>query len=255
MDHGLAGKTALVTGASRGIGKEIARILARNGANVMLTSRKIDSLEATAADIHESESCEPVAVLAGNAGDMDFAEKCVAETKTKFGSVDILVNNAATNPYFGPIFDIPRAAAQKTLDVGYLGLLGWSQLAWHAGLKDNGGTIVNIASTGGFCTDPGIAFYNSMKAAVVHLTRQMALEMSPGVRVNAIAPGLIKTDMARQLWEKEEPRLADAMPLKRLGEPEDIANAALFLVSNMSSYMTGQTILVDGGALIRPPLG
>ena len=247
MDIRLDGQVALVTGASKGIGKAIATVLAQSGAKVVLSSRKQDALEAAAAEIDGETS-----VFAANAGDPDAAEAAVAHTMDRFGRIDILVNNAATNPYMGPAIDIDLPRYDKTWEVNLRGPLVWSQACWRAWMKANGGSIVNIASIGGMTVEPSIGIYNTTKAALIHLTKVLAADLSPGVRVNAIAPGLVKTDMARALWEPAEEIIAKRMPLHRLGEPEDIGHAALFLASELSSWMTGHTLVIDGGALIRP---
>jgi NAD(P)-dependent dehydrogenase (short-subunit alcohol dehydrogenase family) len=249
MDVRVDGKVALVTGASRGIGRAIATALAASGASVMLTSRKIDDLESTAAAIR-ADSGGDVAVFAANAGEPDQANACVAATVERFDGLDILVNNAATNPYFGPTMDIDVGRFDKTVAVNWRGPLTWIQAAWRAAMTDRGGVVLNIASVGGLSVESSIGVYNGTKAAVIHLTRQLALELSPGVRVNAIAPGLVKTDMARALWEPNEAAIAAHHPLGRLGEPDDIANAAVFLCSDTSSWITGTTMVIDGGALL-----
>ncbi len=247
MEIRLDGQVALVTGASKGIGKAIATTLAEAGAKVVLSSRKQDALEAAAAEIDGETS-----VFAANAGDPDAAAACVAHATETFGRVDILVNNAATNPYMGRPIEIDLPRYDKTWDVNVRGPLVWTQECWKASMGEHGGSVVNIASIGGLSVEPGIGIYNTTKAALIHLTKVLAADLSPGVRVNAIAPGLVKTDMAKALWEPGEEQIAKRTPLHRLGEPEDIANAALFLSSHLSSWMTGQTVVVDGGALIRP---
>jgi NAD(P)-dependent dehydrogenase (short-subunit alcohol dehydrogenase family) len=254
MDVRIDGKVALVTGGSRGIGRAIAAALAASGASVMVSSRKLDDLESTAAairaDTTRAGARAEVDVFAANAGEPDQADACVAATVKRFGGLDILVNNAATNPYFGPTMDIDVARFDKTVAVNWRGPLSWTQAAWRAAMADHGGVVLNIASVGGLSVEPSIGVYNGTKAAVIHLTRQLALELSPGVRVNAIAPGLVKTDMARALWEPNEAAIAAHHPLARLGEPEDIGNAAVFLCSDASSWITGTTMVVDGGALL-----
>jgi NAD(P)-dependent dehydrogenase (short-subunit alcohol dehydrogenase family) len=247
MDIRLDGQVALVTGASKGIGKAIAKVLAESGARVVLSSRKQDALEAAAAEIDGETS-----VYAANAGDPEQAAAAVAHAMDTFGRVDVLVNNAATNPYMGPSIDIDLPRYDKTWEVNLRGPLVWAQECWKASMQANGGAIVNIASIGGMSVEPSIGIYNTTKAALIHLTKVLAADLSPGVRVNAIAPGLVKTDMARALWEPAEDQIAERMPLHRLGEPEDIAHAALFLSSELSSWITGHTVVVDGGALIRP---
>lgn len=239
-------KVALITGSSRGIGLAIATELSAGGARVMLSSRKPDALEAAAAGIDGD-----VAWFAANAGEPDQAEACVAATLERFGGLDILVNNAATNPYMGPTIDIDLPRLDKTIAVNWRAPLVWSQLAWRSAMQEHGGAILNVASVGGLSVEPAIGAYNATKAALLHLTRTLAAELGPGVRVNAIAPGLVKTDMARALWEVHGEAMARTLPLRRLGEPADIAQAAAFLCSDAASWITGTTLVVDGGALLH----
>ncbi|MFB4313230.1 SDR family oxidoreductase [Actinomadura sp. 21ATH] len=254
MRTGLQGRTALVTGASRGIGKAIATAFAAEGANVVLSSRKQESLDAVAEEIRAAHPEAGVLAKAAHVGDPDAAAACVDAAVAEFGSVDVLVNNAGTSPHFGPMVDITPAAAEKTVQVNQFAVVLWTQLAWKASMAENGGSIINIASVGGTVTEHGIGYYNATKAAVIHLTRQFAMELSPGVRVNGIAPGLVRTALARALWEENEERINKTMPLGRIGEPEDIADAAVFLAGDAASWMTGQTLIVDGGSTIRPSI-
>jgi NAD(P)-dependent dehydrogenase (short-subunit alcohol dehydrogenase family) len=248
MEIDLTGRTALVTGASKGIGRATATALAEAGARVMLSSRKQDALDEAAGTI-EGET----ATFAANAGEPDQADACVAATLDAFGALDILVNNAATNPYMGPTIDIDLARHDKTWQVNFRGPLVWSQLAWNRHMRDNGGVILNVASIGGLSVEPTIGIYNATKAALIHLTSTLAAEMGPsGVRVNAVGPGLVKTDMARALWEPAEEQFAAQLPLRRLGEPADVAAAVAFLASDLASWITGHTLVVDGGALVTP---
>jgi NAD(P)-dependent dehydrogenase (short-subunit alcohol dehydrogenase family) len=251
MELRLDGKAALITGASRGIGQAIALSFAAAGASVMLSSRKADALTESAAAINAAtgEGAGPVAWHVANAGDPEQAEACVAATVDAFGSIDILVNNAATNPYYGPIIELDTGRADKTVRVNQTGYLEWAQSAWRAGMADHGGVILNLASIGGMTVEGGIGWYNVTKAAVIHLTSQLAGELGPAVRVNALAPGLVKTEFARALWELGEEAISKRLPLRRLGVPEDVANAALFLCSDAASWITGQTLVVDGGSL------
>jgi NAD(P)-dependent dehydrogenase (short-subunit alcohol dehydrogenase family) len=247
IETSVDGKVAIVTGGSRGIGKAVAAALAASGAQVMITSRKADVCEAAAAEI--GHGCQ---WRAANVSDADAAAAVVNDTMTELGSIDILVNNAATNPYAGPVIeaDIPRW--DKTFQVNLTSPLQWAQLVWNASMKKNGGSIVNVASVGGFVTSRYIGSYNISKSALMHLTRQLAAELSPQVRVNAVAPGLVKTDFAKFLWEGEkEAAAAEHYPLKRIGEVDDIANAVHFLASDAAGWITGQTIVLDGGGLIR----
>ncbi|MEO3822285.1 SDR family oxidoreductase [Actinomadura sp. B10D3] len=252
MRTGLQGRTALVTGASRGIGKAIATAFAAEGANVVISSRKQEALDEVAKEIGAAHPDVRVLAKAAHVGHADEAAACVDAAVAEFGGLDILVNNAGTNPYFGPMADIEPAAAAKTVEVNQFAIVQWTQLALRASLAERGGAVINIASVGGMITEHGIGYYNATKAAVIHLSRQFAMELAPKVRVNCIAPGLVKTHLARALWEPNEAEISKHMPLGRLGEPEDIANAAVFLAGDASSWMTGQTLVVDGGATIRP---
>jgi NAD(P)-dependent dehydrogenase (short-subunit alcohol dehydrogenase family) len=254
MRTGLEGKTALVTGASRGIGKAIATALAAEGANVVLSSRKQDALDAVAEEIRAAHPGVGVLAKAAHVGDADQAAACVDAAVAEFGAVDVLVNNAGTNPYFGPMVDIDQARADKTVQVNQFSIVQWTGLVWKRSMSERGGAIINIASVGGLVTEHGIGYYNATKAAVIHLSRQFALELAPKVRVNCIAPGLVKTHLARALWENNEEQISKYMPLGRIGEPEDIAGAAVFLASDAASWMTGQTLVVDGGSSIRPSI-
>ena len=246
MELRLDGKVALVTGASKGIGKAIAAAYADAGAKVMLSSRKADSLEKAVADISGE-----VAWFAANTGDSEAAKACVDNTIERFGGLDILVNNAAANPYYGKFMGIQESHMDKIHQTNQRALVVWSQLAWQAAMEERGGSILNIASVGGMLPgQSGTAYYDVSKAAVIHMTKKMAAELAPKVRVNAIAPGLVKTDFARALWEPAEDQVAKSMPMKRLGEPEDIAGAALFLASEAASWITGITLVVDGGGLL-----
>ncbi len=253
MDVRLDGKVVLVTGASRGIGLQIARRCAEAGAAVMLSSRKAGALEAAARELMGAGG--EVAWHVANAGDAEQAAACVDATVERFGSLDVLVNNAATNPHFGPLMEIERSQAAKTLEVNLLGVLAWCQEAHRAALRDRGGSILNIASVGAFGPEPGIGWYNATKAALVHLTRQLAYELGPCVRVNALAPGLVRTHFARALWEPREQEVASLLPTGRIGEPDDVAKAAVFLVSDAASWITGTVLTVDGGTTTLPSGG
>jgi NAD(P)-dependent dehydrogenase (short-subunit alcohol dehydrogenase family) len=247
----LAGKAAVVTGASRGIGRGIAEAFAAEGAHVMISSRSGSSLARVAEEIGAAVGAAGrVAWFEANAGDQDAALACVEATVARFGSVDILVNNAATNPYFGPMIDIDVPRAMKTVGVNTVGPLMWTQSAWRCGMRETGGSVINVASIGGYTVEPNIGFYNVTKAALLHVTRQLAAELGPRVRVNGIAPGLVKTDMARALWEDREEAIAAGFPLQRLGTVGDIASAAVFLASEQSAWITGHTIVVDGGSMV-----
>jgi NAD(P)-dependent dehydrogenase (short-subunit alcohol dehydrogenase family) len=245
VDIRLDGRVALVTGASRGIGRAVAATFAEAGAKVMLSSRKKDALDAAAAEIDGE-----VDVFPAHAGDPDRAAACVAATVERFGGLDILVNNAATNPYMGAAIDIDLPRYDKTFEVNLRGPLVWTQQAWRASMRESGGSVLNLVSVGGMTYGGPIGVYDVTKAALIHLTRHLATELGPGVRVNAIAPGLVKTDMARALWETFGEDLALRWPLQRLGEPSDIGPGALFLVSEAASWITGHVLVIDGGALL-----
>jgi NAD(P)-dependent dehydrogenase (short-subunit alcohol dehydrogenase family) len=177
------------------------------------------------------------------------------ETIDRFGSLDILVNNAATNPHNGPMIDCELSKLDKTYEVNLRGPLAWTQIAREKWMGEHGGSIINIASVGGFLTSRDLGVYAMFKAGLIHMTKQLAAEIGPGIRVNCIAPGLIKTDFARVLWEGERgAEVAEMYPLKRLGEPSDIGEAALFLAAS-ASWMTGHTLVLDGGEIVRvdPP--
>lgn len=242
MDISLHGKTALVTGGSRGIGKAIASTFVRCGANVMIVSRKEDSLRRAAEDIGGN-----VAYLAANTGDVDSADAVVSETISRFGSLDIFVNNAATNPYAGPMMDVDQGRYDKTFQVNLRGPLFWTQSVWRQWMKDHPGVIVNIASIGGLRTEASLGVYNLTKAAIIHMTRQLAGELG-ATRVVGVAPGLIVTDFAQMLVDNFGETLAKRLPTKRLGQPQDIANLVAFLASDLASWITGETYVIDGGA-------
>jgi NAD(P)-dependent dehydrogenase (short-subunit alcohol dehydrogenase family) len=245
MQLSLDGKVALVTGASRGIGLAIARAYAEAGARVMLTARKGPELEQAAAGLPGE-----VATMVAHAGDPDAATAAVAATVERFGSLDVLVNNAATNPYAGPLIDIDLPRLDKTIEVNLRGPLVWTQAAWRGGMRERGGSVLNIASIGGLKFGGPIGSYDMTKAGLIFQTRHLATELGPGVRVNALAPGLVQTDFARYLWEGAGPDSTWPWPLQRLGQPDDIASAAVFLASAAASWVTGAVLVVDGGAVL-----
>ncbi|MGE3619879.1 MAG: SDR family oxidoreductase [Acidimicrobiia bacterium] len=245
MDIRLDGQVAVVTGASRGIGLAIARAMVDSGAQVLLVARREAELEAAAADLGPAARW-----LAGNAGDPEVARRAVARCCEELGRLDVLVNNAATNPYYGPTLGIDEAAFDKTVALNWKAPLAWAREAWTAWMRDHGGSILNVSSAGALTVESGIGVYNGTKAALLHLTRTLAVELAPGVRVNAIAPGLVRTRMSRALWEGQEEEASRATPLGRLGEPADVAGCAVFLSSDQASWITGQTISVDGGILL-----
>ncbi len=246
MNLDLSGKVALVTGGSRGIGKGIAAAFAGAGARVMITSRSAESCEEAAKEIGDAVEFE-----AGHIGRDEDRERVIDATIRRLGGLDILVNNAATSPYAGLTIDIDRPRWDKTFEINLTAPLMWTQSAWRRAMQEHGGVVINIASVGALSTSPVIGTYDVTKAALIHLTQQLAAELGPRVRVNAIAPGLIKTDFARALWEGEgEARAIKRYPLQRLGTPEDVAAAATYLASEGGSWITGQTLVMDGGGLV-----
>lgn len=188
-----------------------------------------------------------VDVFAANAGDEDAGQRAVLATIERFGGLDILVNNAATNPYYGPMMDVDKGRYDKTFQVNLDAPIFWTQAAYEHALKNKPGVVINIASVGGLRAEGGLGVYNLTKAAVIHLTRQLASEIGPN-RVVGIAPGLVQTDFAAYLVDNFGDSLAARLPLERLGDPQDIANLAVFLASDMASWITGETYVIDGGA-------
>ena len=247
----LSGKVALVTGASRGIGYGVAEALVARGDRVCITGRNEDALK----EAVEQLGAERAIYVAGKAHDEAHQAVAVERTMEAFGRVDHLVNNAGTNPVFGPIADLDLGVARKVFETNVISALGFAQKTWHAWQKDNGGAIVNIASVAGIAPSPFIAAYGVSKAALINLTQQLAHEFAPKVRVNAIAPAVVKTKFAQALYEGREAEAAAAYPLGRLGVPSDIGGAAAFLTSDQSDWVTGQTRVVDGGIVLTAGVG
>jgi NAD(P)-dependent dehydrogenase (short-subunit alcohol dehydrogenase family) len=239
----LSGKVALVTGASRGIGYGVAEALVARGDRVCVTGRNEEALK----EAVEQLGADRVIGVAGKAHDVTHQAAAVERTMEAFGRVDFLVNNAGTNPVFGPIADLDLDIARKVFETNVVSALGFAQKTWHAWQKDNGGAIVNIASVAGVSASPFIGAYGISKAAMINLTLQLAHEYAPKVRVNAVAPAVVKTQFARALYEGREAEAAAAYPLGRLGVPSDIGGTAAFLTSDQSDWITGQTLVVDGG--------
>lgn len=242
--QGIAGKVAIVTGASRGIGLGIAQRLVDEGARVCLTARKPEALEEAVASLGGAEHAIAVA---GKADDPEHREDAVRRTIETFGSLDLLVNNAGINPVLSSLIDLDLGAARKIVEVNALGALAWAQAAHRAWMGEHGGAIVNISSVSGVKPAPGIAMYGASKAMMISLTESLAVELGPTVRVNAVAPAVVKTQFAGPLYEGREDEVAATYPLKRLGVPEDIASAVTFLLSDEASWVTGQTLTLDGG--------
>ncbi|KMS83860.1 SDR family oxidoreductase [Streptomyces flaveolus] len=246
-----SGKVAIVTGASRGIGYGVAEALIARGDRVCITGRGEDALK----EAVEKLGAERVIGVAGKAHDLDHQSEVVERAMEAFGRVDYLVNNAGTNPVFGPMADLDLNVARKVFETNVISALGFAQKTWHAWQKDNGGAIVNIASIAGLAPSPFIGAYGVSKAAMINLTQQLAHEFAPRVRVNAIAPAVVKTKFAQALYENREEEAAAAYPLGRLGVPSDIGGAAAFLTSEQSDWITGQTLVVDGGIFLNAGVG
>jgi NAD(P)-dependent dehydrogenase (short-subunit alcohol dehydrogenase family) len=248
----LSGKTAIVTGSSRGIGRAIAVEFARHGANVVVSSRKQSACDAVAAAINAERPGHAIAVAASIAVRSEL-ERLVAQSRETFGEIDILVCNAASNPYFGPMSGITDEQFEKIFRNNVLSSHWLAGLVAPGMIERRDGAIILISSVGGLRGSPVIGAYNVSKAADMQLARNLAVEYgSANIRVNCIAPGLVRTDFARALWEDAD-NLAAALkgtPLRRIGEPEDIAGIAVLLASPAGRYITGQTIVADGGATI-----
>jgi len=251
MDVRVDGKVALVTGASRGIGQATALQLVQSGADgVVITSRKIENLEQSLADlISAGAPPDRLHLIVARADSEEDAEMAVSGAIERFGRCDILVNNAGTNPAAGPLVSVDLGAVDKTWAVNQRGPLIWCQQAVRQWMGDHGGSIVNVASVGGLRPAPVIGAYNISKAALIHMTYQLASELAPGVRVNAVAPGVVRTRLSGSLWQGIEDQAAAGHPLGRLGEPSDVARAIVFLASEASSWITGVVLPVDGGVV------
>lgn len=243
--NGLTGKTAIVTGASRGIGLAIAQRLITEGANVVITARKEEALADAASSLGDR-----AVYVAGRADDADHQDEVIAKALDTFGSADFLVNNTGINPAYGPLMDIDPGVARKIMDVNVIAALTWVQKLRAAWQGEHGGAIVNVASVAGLRPAPGIAMYGVSKAAVIHLTEELAWELGPDIRVNAVAPAIVKTNFAKALYDGREEQVAAQYALKRLGVPDDIGSVVAFLLSDDAGWMTGQTLTVDGGVLL-----
>lgn len=247
MTGRFAGRTALVTGASRGIGLGIAQRLVEEGARVTVTARKQEALDEA---VEALGGPEHALAVAGKGDDVEHQADAVKRTIATFGSLDLLVNNAGINPAYGPMIELDLDAARKIVEVNCLAALSWTQQAHRAWLGEHGGAVVNVASVAGLKPAPGIGFYGASKAMLNHITAELAVELGPDIRVNAVAPAVVKTRFATALYEGREEEVAAAYPLKRLGVPEDIGSVVAFLLSEDSAWMTGQVLVVDGGVTL-----
>ncbi|SDM49047.1 NAD(P)-dependent dehydrogenase, short-chain alcohol dehydrogenase family [Geodermatophilus siccatus] len=246
----LEGRTALVTGGSRGIGLAIARSLVARGARVVVTGRKPDAL---AEAVSALGGPEVAVAVAGNAGDAEHRAEAVRTAVDTFGSLEMLVGNVGINPVYGPLVDLSLDGFRKILDTNVVGTLGLVQEAWRAWMAEHGGSVLVVASVAGLKASPMIGGYGVSKAALVNLVTQLAVELGPTVRVNAVAPAVVKTRFAGALYEGREAEVAAQYPVGRLGVPEDVGEAAAYLLGDGAGWVTGQTLVLDGGALSRGP--
>ncbi|RKN44826.1 SDR family oxidoreductase [Streptomyces hoynatensis] len=246
-----APRVAVVTGASRGIGYAIARALAERGDRVCLTGRDASALDRAVAGIGEDRAIG----VAGKAHDEAHQAEVIERVMAAWGRVDHLVNNAGTNPVFAPLTELDPGVLRKVFEVNVLAAHGFARRVWEAWQREHGGTILNVASIAGLTASPFIGAYGLTKAALINLTQQLAHELAPLVRVNALAPAVVKTRFAAALYEGREAEAAAGYPLRRLGVPEDVAGAAAFLTSDAAGWITGQTLVLDGGLFLNAGLG
>lgn len=249
----LSGKTAIITGASRGIGEAIARQYAFQGANVVISSRDLEACERVASSINAESKRDCAHAIACNISYKEQLQNLVDKSREKFGTIDILVSNAAVNPYYGPSSDMPDDKLDKILTCNIKASHWLAQMVLPAMRAQKDGAIIIVSSIGAFLGSSQIGAYNMSKAADLQLARNLAVEAGPdNIRVNCICPGVVKTYFAEALWKdpKIEKMMTQQLPLRRFGEPEDIAGAAVFLASRAGQWMTGQQIVIDGGTLV-----
>ncbi|GAA4326883.1 SDR family oxidoreductase [Streptomyces venetus] len=249
--YGLQGRAAVVTGATRGIGRAVAEALASAGALVCVTARDADEVRRTAAELGGVG-------LAGDVADPGHPRRVTDLALREFGRLDVLVSNAATNQPYGPLMEADPGDWRTAFVINVEAPLRFAQCAWRAWMAEHGGAVINVCTEGAAHVGPNVGAYGTSKAALLHLTQQLAGELGPRVRVNSVSPGLVRTEMARFVWEPGEDEVASGLPLGRIGEPEDVARAVLWLASDAAEWVTGADLLVDGGTRARaarvPPL-
>ncbi len=251
----LDGKVAIVTGGSRGIGEAIARTFVAHGATVVIAARKLDGVTAAAESIGREHGADRVIPMAAHTGKEDECVRLVSQTIERFGKVDVLVNNAGTNPYFGPLLAADNGAWDKTFEVNLKGYFWCArEVARHCLGREAPGSIVNVASVAGLMASPMQGVYAMTKAAVISMTKTLAAELAPSrVRVNAIAPGFVDTKLASAVLKNDEllKHVIDRTPMGRYGTPDEIAGGALYLASEAATFLTGHTLVIDGGMTVR----
>jgi NAD(P)-dependent dehydrogenase (short-subunit alcohol dehydrogenase family) len=253
VNQDFAGQTAVVTAASRGIGRAIAHELLSRGASVTITARDAAALRSTADELAVETGVERDRVLAipGDAGDTESRAEAVKRTIEQFGSLDVLVNNAGINSLFGPLVDADLDEVRQTFDVNVTAALGFTQLAWYSWMSEHGGAIVNMSSTAALRATGDIGVYGASKLALSRLTEELAYQLGPKVRVNAVAPAVVKTVFAEPLYGGREAEVVKRYPLGRLGIPSDVAKLVAFLASDAAGWITGDTVRIDGGQLVH----
>ncbi|MDR7300378.1 SDR family oxidoreductase [Haloactinomyces albus] len=247
MSKRFDGRVAIVTGASRGIGFSIAERLVAEGAKVCLTARKPEALDEA---VEALGGAEHALAVSGKADDTEHQEATIARTLDSFGRVDMLVNNTGINPAYGPLIELDHGVARKTFEVNVLGALAWTQQVHRAWMAEHGGSVLNVCSVAGLKPAPGIGYYGATKAMLTHMTQELAVELGPTVRVNAVAPAVVKTQFATALYENNEEEVAAQYPMQRLGIPSDVSGAAAYLLSEEASWVTGQILTLDGGVTL-----